>query len=53
MLIIDLDFIIVVFKFFKKDYKEKSISDELEVIISERIVKYLKDKNILLLFKED
>ncbi|OJT73030.1 stage V sporulation protein T, partial [Clostridioides difficile] len=34
-------------------YKEKSISDELEAIISERTVKYSKDKNILPLFKED
>ena len=53
VLITDLDSIIAVSKLPKKDYKEKSISDELEAIISERTVKYSKDKNILPLFKED
>ena len=52
-MITDLDSIIAVSKLPKKDYKEKSISDELEAIISERTVKYSKDKNILPLFKED
>lgn len=49
----DLDSIIAVSKIPKKDYKEKSISKELEQLIENRETKALKDNKILPLCKED
>ena len=53
IVVTDLDSIIAVSKLPKKDYKEKSISDELEQLIENREVKYAKDNKILPLHKDD
>lgn len=49
----DLDSIIAVSKLPKKDYKEKSISDELESLIENREIKHAKDNKLLPLYKDD
>ena len=49
----DLDSIIAVCKLPKKEYKEKSISKELEQLIENRETKLLKDNKILPLYKDD
>ena len=53
VVITDLDSIIAVSKLPKKDYKEKSISKELEQLIENREVKELKDNKIISLHKDD
>ena len=53
VVVTDLDSIIAVSKLPKKDYKEKSISDELEALIENREVKYAKDSKMLPLHKDD
>lgn len=53
VLVTDLDSIIAVSKLPKKDYKEKSISNDLEQLIENRSVKNLKDSKILPLHKDD
>ena len=53
VVVTDLDSIISVSKLPKKEYKEKSISDELEHLIENREVKYAKDNKILPLHKDD
>ncbi|MEG1310768.1 MAG: stage V sporulation T C-terminal domain-containing protein [Romboutsia sp.] len=53
VVVTDLDSIIAVSKLSKKDYKEKSISDELEQLIESREVKSSKDNKILALHKDD
>ena len=45
VIITDLDSIISVSKLPKKDYKEKSISKELEQLIENRETKEIKDEN--------
>ncbi|MEG1284411.1 MAG: stage V sporulation T C-terminal domain-containing protein [Romboutsia sp.] len=53
VLVTDLDSIIAVSKLPKKDYKEKSISNELEQLIESRASKNFKDNKILPLHKDD
>lgn len=53
VLVTDLDSIIAVSKLPKKDYKEKSISDELEQIIENREAKHVKDSKLVALHKDD
>ena len=53
VIITDLDSIISVSKLPKKDYKEKSISKELEQLIENRETKEIKDENKIPLYKED
>lgn len=53
VVVTDLDSIIAVSKLPKKDYKEKSISNELEQLIENRETKYAKDNNIVPLHKDD
>lgn len=53
VVVTDLDSIISVSKLPKKDYKEKSISDDLEKLIENRETKHAKDSNMLPLHKED
>lgn len=53
VVVTDLDSIISVSKLAKKEYKEKSISDELEHLIESREIKYAKDNKILPLHKDD
>lgn len=53
VLVTDLDSIIAVSKLPKKDYKEKSISDELEQLIESRETKSAKDSKLLHLHKDD
>ncbi|MGL5713116.1 MAG: stage V sporulation T C-terminal domain-containing protein [Paraclostridium sp.] len=49
----DLDSIIAVSKLPKKDYKEKSISKELEQLIENRTINYVKDNKRVALHKDD
>ncbi|RDY26647.1 AbrB/MazE/SpoVT family DNA-binding domain-containing protein [Romboutsia weinsteinii] len=53
VVVTDLDSVISVSKLPKKEYKEKSISDELEHLIENREVKYAKDNKILPFHKDD
>ena len=53
VVVTDLDSIIAVSKLPKKDYKEKSISDELEQLIENREIKYAKDSKLLPIHKDD
>jgi AbrB family transcriptional regulator (stage V sporulation protein T) len=53
VVITDLDSIIAVSKMAKKDYKEKSISDELEELIENRAMKNFKDNDKVPLHKDD
>lgn len=53
IVVTDLDSIIAVSKVPKKEYKEKSISKELEQLIENRETKSLKDNKILPLYKDD
>ncbi len=53
IVVTDLDSIIAIAKIPKKDYKEKSISDELEQLIEGREAKYLKDSKLVPLHKDD
>lgn len=53
VIVTDLDSIIAVSKLPRKDYKEKSISNELEQLIENREVKYAKDNKTLPLHKDD
>lgn len=53
IVVTDLDSIIAVSKLAKKDYKEKSISDELEQLIENRESKNSKDNKIISLHKDD
>lgn len=53
VVVTDLDSIIAVSKLPKKDYKEKSISDELERLIENREVKLSKDSKLVPLYKDD
>ncbi|RDY23595.1 AbrB/MazE/SpoVT family DNA-binding domain-containing protein [Romboutsia maritimum] len=53
VLVTDLDSIIAVSKLPKKDYKEKSISNELEQLIENREIKFSKDNKIVPLCKDD
>ena len=52
-LVTDLDSIIAVSKLPKKDYKEKSISRELEDLIENRISTHVKDNKLVALYKDD
>ena len=49
----DLDSIIAVSKLPKKDYKEKSISKELEELIENRACHHVKDNKLIALYKDD
>lgn len=53
VVVTDLDSIIAVSKLPKKDYKEKSISDELERLIENREMKTSKDSKLVPLYKDD
>lgn len=53
VLVTDLDSIIAVSKLPKKDYKEKSISKELEDIIENRTSCFVKDNKIIPIHKDD
>ncbi|WP_278681407.1 stage V sporulation T C-terminal domain-containing protein [Paraclostridium bifermentans] len=53
VVVTDLDSIIAVSKLPKKDYKEKSISRELEDLIENRISTHVKDNNLVALYKDD
>ncbi len=53
IIVTDLDSIIAVSKLPKKDYKEKSISDDLEQLIENREPKHLKDSKLIALHKDD
>lgn len=53
VVVTDLDSIIAVSKLSKKDYKEKSISDELEQLIENREPKRVKDSKLVQLHKDD
>ncbi|HSQ33920.1 MAG TPA: stage V sporulation T C-terminal domain-containing protein [Peptostreptococcaceae bacterium] len=53
VLVTDLDSIIAVSKLPKKDYKEKSISKELEDIIENRTSHFVKDNKIIPIHKDD
>lgn len=53
VVVTDLDSIIAVCKLSKKDYKEKSISDELEALIENREIKQAKDNKVVPLYKDD
>ena len=53
IVVTDLDSIIAVSKLPKKEYKEKSISNELEQLIENRVVKHAKDNKMIPLYKDD
>ena len=53
VIVTDLDSIIAVSKLPKKDYKEKSISDDLEQLIENRESKTFKDSKLVPLHKDD
>lgn len=53
VIVTDLDSIIAVSKLPKKEYKEKSISDELEKLIENRETKTSKDTKLIPLHKDD
>lgn len=53
VVVTDLDSIIAVSKLPKKDYKEKSISKELEELIENRISTYIKDNKLVSLYRDD
>ncbi|MGL4796439.1 MAG: stage V sporulation T C-terminal domain-containing protein [Paraclostridium sp.] len=53
VVVTDLDSIIAVSKLPKKDYKEKSISKDLEQLIENRTVNYVKDNKLVALHKDD
>ena len=53
VVVTDLDSIIAVSKLPKKDYKEKSISNDLEQLIENRVVKHSNDNKIRPLYKDD
>ena len=53
IVVTDLDSIIAISKLAKKDYKEKSISDELEQLIENREIKSGKDSKLVPLYKDD
>ena len=53
VIVTDLDSIIAVSKLPKKDYKEKSISKELEQLIEHRTTNYVKDNKLISLHKDD
>lgn len=53
VIVTDLDSIIAVSKLPKKDYKEKSISKELEQLIENRTTNYVKDNKLISLHKDD
>ncbi|GAA0700372.1 stage V sporulation protein T [Paraclostridium ghonii] len=53
VVVTDLDSIIAVSKLPKKDYKEKSISRELEGLIENRITNHVKDNKLVALYKDD
>ncbi len=53
IVVTDLDSIIAVSKVPKKEYKEKSISKELEQLIENRETKLLNDSKMLPLYKDD
>ncbi len=53
IVVTDLDSIIATAKLPKKDYKEKSISDELEQLIESRETKHFKDSKLISLHKDD
>ncbi|MGL6104676.1 stage V sporulation T C-terminal domain-containing protein [Romboutsia sp.] len=53
VVVTDLDSIIAVSKLPKKDYKEKSISDDLEQLIENREPKHVKDSKLISLHKDD
>lgn len=53
VIVTDLDSVIAVSKLPKKDYKEKSISKELEQLIENRAINHVKDNKILPIHKDD
>ena len=53
VIVTDLDSIIAVSKLPKKDYKENSISDDLEHLIESRKSKSFKDSKLIQLHKDD
>ena len=53
VIVTDLDSIIAVSKLPKKDYKEKSISNDLEQLIENRESKLFKDSKLVPLYKDD
>ena len=53
IVVTDLDSIIAISKLAKKDYKENSISDELEQLIENREIKSGKDSKLVPLYKDD
>ena len=53
VVVTDLDSIIAVSKLPKKDYKEKSISRELEDLIENRISTHVKDNKLVAPYKDD
>lgn len=53
VVVTDLDSVIAVSKLPKKDYKEKSISKELEDIIENRSNQFVKDNKIIPIYKDD
>lgn len=53
VVVTDLDSIIAVSKLPKKDYKEKSISKDLEQLIENRTINYVKDNKLVSLHKDD
>ncbi len=53
VIVTDLDSIIAVSKLPKKEYKEKSISKELEELIENRTTTYIKDNKLVSLYRDD
>ena len=53
VIVTDLDSIIAVSKLPKKDYKEKSISKELEELIENRVSNHVKDNKLVSLHRDD
>ncbi len=53
VIVTDLDSIIAVSKLPKKDYKEKSISKELEELIENRVSNHVKDNKLISLHRDD
>ena len=53
VIVTDLDSIIAVSKLPKKDYKQKSISKELEELIENRLSNHVKDNKLISLHRDD
>ena len=53
VIVTDLDLILAVSNLPKKDYKEKSISKELEALIKNRKAIYVKDNKLICLYEGD